>query len=151
MAEEILIFVVGGQRHGLPVAQVQELLPAQAVLPVAGAAAPLEGLINLRGAILPVVDVRGGTAATVQLSNLWTLFALVTPYYPKWVENRETQDGARTERVSGNFWAFEVKSDPNQPFVVGISGNVDKTMSAASPASFLPTPMLSMYCFRKSS
>jgi hypothetical protein len=88
-------------------------------------------------------------AATVQLSNLWTLFALVTPYYPRWVENRETQDGARTERVAGNFWAFEVRTDPNKPFVLGISANVDKRLrglawQAGASLSLRPIPPLEL-------
>jgi chemotaxis signal transduction protein len=58
MEQEMLIFEASGQRHGLPAAQVQELLPALAVLPVPGARAPLEGIINLRGVVIPVLDMR---------------------------------------------------------------------------------------------
>ena len=55
---DILIFEVEGQRHGLPVATVQELLPALSILPLSGTASGVEGVINLRGTIVPVVDVR---------------------------------------------------------------------------------------------
>lgn len=55
---DILIFEVNGQRHGLPVARVQELLPALSILPVPGDPPGIEGVINLRGMIVPVVDVR---------------------------------------------------------------------------------------------
>ena len=55
---EILIFEVAGQRHGLSALQVQELLPALSIMPVPGASSGVEGVINLRGAILPVLDVR---------------------------------------------------------------------------------------------
>ena len=55
---EVLIFEVDGQRHGLPVGDVLELLAALAVMPVPGAPTGIEGVINLRGAIVPVVNVR---------------------------------------------------------------------------------------------
>jgi chemotaxis signal transduction protein len=55
---EILIFEVAGQRHGLPVADVQELLPAMSIMPVPGASLGVEGVINLRGVIVPVLDLR---------------------------------------------------------------------------------------------
>jgi purine-binding chemotaxis protein CheW len=55
---EVLIFEVAGLRHALRADQVQELLPAQAIMPVPGAAPGIEGVINLRGAIVPVLDAR---------------------------------------------------------------------------------------------
>ena len=55
---EILVFEVAGQRHALPAVQVQELLPAQSVMPVPGIATAVEGVINLRGLIVPVLDIR---------------------------------------------------------------------------------------------
>ncbi len=55
---DVLIFDVGGQRHGVPAAAVQELLPACAVLPIPDAAAGVEGVMNLRGTVVPVLSVR---------------------------------------------------------------------------------------------
>jgi hypothetical protein len=64
----------------------------------------------------------------VQLANLWTLYTRISPYYPRWVENRETQDGARTERPGGSAAFFDVKSDPNRPVVLEVSGSVDSRL-----------------------
>lgn len=55
---EIVIFEVAGQRHAVAVASVQELLPAIAITPVPGSAPDYEGVINLRGVVVPVVDMR---------------------------------------------------------------------------------------------
>ncbi|HEV3261613.1 MAG TPA: chemotaxis protein CheW [Gemmataceae bacterium] len=55
---EILVFEVGGQRYGLPVADVQELVRMVSLTPLAGAPAMVEGVINLRGQITPVLDIR---------------------------------------------------------------------------------------------
>ena len=55
---QFLVFEVGGQRHALPVADVQELLRAVSIVPLPRAPAIVEGIINLRGRIVPILDVR---------------------------------------------------------------------------------------------
>jgi len=55
---EILVFEVGDRRFGLPVSGVRELLRAATIVPVPSAPAAIEGVINVRGAVVPVLDVR---------------------------------------------------------------------------------------------
>ena len=55
---EILVFEVGGQRYGLPSADVLELVRAVTITPLPGAPAVIEGVVNVRGRVLPVLDVR---------------------------------------------------------------------------------------------
>lgn len=55
---EILLFEVGGQRQALASRDVREVLPAVTVTPMVGAARFVEGVVNLRGSVLPVVDAR---------------------------------------------------------------------------------------------
>jgi purine-binding chemotaxis protein CheW len=55
---EILVFEVGGRRYGLPGSDVRELLRAVAILPLPQAPAEIEGVINLRGTVVPVLDLR---------------------------------------------------------------------------------------------
>jgi len=55
---EVLVFEMGGQRYGLPAGDVRELLRAVALTAVPGAAAAVEGAINLRGNAVPVLDLR---------------------------------------------------------------------------------------------
>ena len=55
---EILVFEVGGRVFALPVSRVVSLIRAVAVEPVPGAPAIVEGLINVRGQIVAVLDVR---------------------------------------------------------------------------------------------
>jgi purine-binding chemotaxis protein CheW len=55
---EVLIFEVGGQRYGLPAADVQELLRVVTVTPLPSGPPIVEGVINLRGRIVPVLDIR---------------------------------------------------------------------------------------------
>jgi purine-binding chemotaxis protein CheW len=55
----VLVFDVAGQRHGLPASDVQELLRAVAVVELPRAPPGVEGIINLRGQVVPVVSMRG--------------------------------------------------------------------------------------------
>jgi purine-binding chemotaxis protein CheW len=57
-AREILVFEVEGQRYGLPTADVLELVRAVTITPLPNAPAVIEGVVNVRGRVLPVLDVR---------------------------------------------------------------------------------------------
>lgn len=56
-ALDALIVEIAGRHYGLPAARVCELLRAAAIAPAVDAPA-VEGLINLRGTVLPVFDLR---------------------------------------------------------------------------------------------
>src|SRR5262245_8682454 len=55
---EVLVFEVAGRRYGLAAADVRELVRAVAVVPLPGAPPAVEGVINVRGRVVPVLDVR---------------------------------------------------------------------------------------------
>ena len=55
---EFLILELAGQRYGLPALDVREIVRAVPLLPLPGAPAVVEGVINLRGQIVPVLDLR---------------------------------------------------------------------------------------------
>ena len=57
-AREVLVFEVGGQRYGIPSADVRELVRAVAITPLPDAPAVIEGVVNVRGRVLPVLDLR---------------------------------------------------------------------------------------------
>jgi purine-binding chemotaxis protein CheW len=54
----VLVVEIAGQRHGLPAADVQELQRAVALTPWPRAPEVIEGLVNLRGQVVPVLDLR---------------------------------------------------------------------------------------------
>jgi purine-binding chemotaxis protein CheW len=54
----VLVFEVSGQRYALPSSDVWEVLRAAAVVPLPRAPAVVEGVINLRGRLVPVLDLR---------------------------------------------------------------------------------------------
>jgi purine-binding chemotaxis protein CheW len=57
-AEAFVTFTVAGQLFGVPVMQVQDILTPNHIAPVPGGPAQVRGLINLRGKIVTVIDMR---------------------------------------------------------------------------------------------
>ena len=56
---QILWFELAGGRYGLPLRDVREVLRAVAVAPLPGGPDIVEGIIDVRGRIIPVLDIRG--------------------------------------------------------------------------------------------
>jgi purine-binding chemotaxis protein CheW len=54
---ELACFAVGGQRYGVDVHQVREIVRGEAVTVLPHAPPLVEGVIDLRGAIVPVIDL----------------------------------------------------------------------------------------------
>jgi len=58
MPEEFLTFTVGLEEYGIDIVKVQEIRGYETVTRIANAPYFIKGLINLRGIIVPVVDMR---------------------------------------------------------------------------------------------
>lgn len=56
--DAILVFTLEGQRFGLPATDVRELVRAARITPLPRAPEVVEGLLDLRGELVPVFDVR---------------------------------------------------------------------------------------------
>jgi chemotaxis signal transduction protein len=59
---EVVVVVAGGRRWALPTARVREVAQLSALTPVPTAPRPVVGLTQLRGQILPVLDLVPGGA-----------------------------------------------------------------------------------------
>jgi purine-binding chemotaxis protein CheW len=68
MEEKLVVFELGGEAYGVNVTQVQSIIPMQEIVTVPGAPAFVEGVVNLRGMVIPVVDLRNRFALS-QLTN----------------------------------------------------------------------------------
>jgi purine-binding chemotaxis protein CheW len=55
---EYLTFRLGGEEYGIDILKVQEIRGYDAVTRIANAPAFIKGVINLRGVIVPIVDLR---------------------------------------------------------------------------------------------
>jgi purine-binding chemotaxis protein CheW len=65
-ATQFLSFTVAGSDYGLPILKVREILSYEGATPVPGTPPSIRGVVNVRGAVVPVVDlaVKFGRAAT---------------------------------------------------------------------------------------
>ena len=57
-AREVLVFVLGGEEYAVDILKVQEIRGYEKVTPIPAAPAYLKGVVNLRGIIVPVIDMR---------------------------------------------------------------------------------------------
>ena len=55
---KILIFSVGEKDYGADIAQVREVIRKRKVTPVPEAASFVEGVISLRGRVIPLISLR---------------------------------------------------------------------------------------------
>ncbi|MGN6388382.1 MAG: chemotaxis protein CheW, partial [Burkholderiaceae bacterium] len=57
-AREQLAFRLGGEEYGIDILKVQEIRGYDTVTRIANAPAFIKGVVNLRGLIVPIVDMR---------------------------------------------------------------------------------------------
>jgi purine-binding chemotaxis protein CheW len=55
---QIVAFSLGQETYGVDIASVREIIPIQKIVPVPRAPQFVEGIINLRGRVIPVLDLR---------------------------------------------------------------------------------------------
>jgi len=55
---EVLVFVLGSEEYGVDILKVQEIRGYDKVTPIPAAPGYLKGVMNLRGVIVPVIDMR---------------------------------------------------------------------------------------------
>ncbi|MDR3380831.1 chemotaxis protein CheW [Cupriavidus basilensis] len=58
VGEEFLAFRLGGEEYGVDILKVQEIRGYENVTQIANAPAYLKGVVNLRGIIVPIIDLR---------------------------------------------------------------------------------------------
>ncbi|MBV8667471.1 MAG: chemotaxis protein CheW [Burkholderiaceae bacterium] len=55
---EFLAFMLGGEEYGVDIQKVQELRGYEAVTRIANSPEYIKGVVNLRGVIVPIIDMR---------------------------------------------------------------------------------------------
>src|SRR3990172_1896858 len=56
---QLVVFEVSNESFGIDINAVQEIIRVQAITDVPKAPAHVKGIINLRGKVIPVLDLRG--------------------------------------------------------------------------------------------
>ncbi|HTQ03994.1 MAG TPA: chemotaxis protein CheW [Polyangiaceae bacterium] len=57
-SEQLLTFIVDGQEYGVDILRVQEIRGWSAPMPIPQAPAYIKGVINIRGDVVPIADLR---------------------------------------------------------------------------------------------
>ncbi len=55
---QLVAFQLGEETYGVDISQVEEIIRLQPITKVPGAPDFVEGVINLRGRVIPVIDLR---------------------------------------------------------------------------------------------
>ena len=118
-AQSYVVFRLGGEGYALEVMRVQEVLDVQSITEVPGSPKCLLGVINLRGHVVPVYDLRipFGLHAGSNLKRAPSVLIV------------ETEQG-NDSRVTG--------LDPGQRLVVRNAGGVAATSIRVSDGAWLP-------------
>jgi len=77
VSSKYLVFSIGEERYGIPIAKVREVIRHEKITPVHEASAFLKGVINLRGKIIPVLDMRAKLGLTEREYTDRTVFVIV--------------------------------------------------------------------------
>ncbi len=56
--KQIVVFALGDETYGVDISSVREIIQMQAITKIPGSVHSVEGVINLRGSVIPVVDLR---------------------------------------------------------------------------------------------
>lgn len=56
--EQVVVFTVANEAYAVNIARVHEIIRLQQITVIPGAPACIEGVINLRGTVIPVLDLR---------------------------------------------------------------------------------------------
>lgn len=75
---QFLTFTLGREAFGLDLLQVQEIKGHSAITPIPNAPAHVKGVMNLRGAVVPVVDLRVKFGMPAVDYTKFTVIILVT-------------------------------------------------------------------------
>ena len=75
---QYLTFALGGEEYGVEILKVQEIRGYSAVTPIPNTPAYVKGVMNLRGTIIPVVDLRSKLAMQETEYSQFTVIIVVT-------------------------------------------------------------------------
>ena len=64
-----LTFTLGNESYGIPVLKVREIIRLCPITPVANMPEHVKGVINLRGKVIPLVDLRAKFCLTIAIDN----------------------------------------------------------------------------------
>jgi purine-binding chemotaxis protein CheW len=74
---QFLTFTLGAEEYGVEILKVQEIKGYSAITPIPNTPSYVKGVMNLRGAIIPIVDLRAKLAMPEAAYNQFTVIIVV--------------------------------------------------------------------------
>ncbi|GGX84877.1 chemotaxis protein CheW [Massilia dura] len=136
---KVLVFHIGPDRYGLPLAAIRSVMPLMALKALPGAPEAVAGLMNLHGTGIPVIDVAliGGGAAAARRAD--TRIVLVDYTGP---DGAVHPLGLVTERVLGvrdvDDAALASAGVLAAPFLDRVAGDAQGIVQLVAPDRMLP-------------
>ncbi|MFN8548711.1 MAG: chemotaxis protein CheW [Candidatus Eisenbacteria bacterium] len=110
--EQYLTFTIGSEEYGIEILKVQEIKGYSAITPIPSAPPYVRGVINLRGTIVPVIDLRARFGMTEEAYTKFTVIIVVN------LGRRVV--GLVVDAVSDVLNVGEEDVDPPPPLGVGV-------------------------------
>lgn len=136
---KVLVFHIGADRYGLPLASLRSVLPLMALKAVPGAPDIVAGLMNLHGTGIPVIDVSRLGAGVPAARRADTRIVLVDYTGPDGVVHPL---GLVTERVLGVCDVDDAALAPAgvlaAPFLDRVAGDAHGIVQLVAPERMLP-------------
>ncbi|MBI3805759.1 MAG: chemotaxis protein CheW [Nitrospirae bacterium] len=113
----IVHFFVAGEEYGVPIESVKEIIYAKSIRPLPGAANGIEGIIDLRGRVVPVIDLRKKLKASSAAESAQHILIL---------DVRRQKIGLLVDRVvqvmviGEEIQSVEAILDKNAPYIKGV-------------------------------
>jgi chemotaxis-related protein WspB len=126
-----LLFEVAGQRYGLDIADVIEVVPAVHVRPLPGSPSYVAGVCRYRGTMVPVIDLSALIGGRPSVARLSTRLILVRHPGPSGAGRvlgllaEHATDGVMTDSSSSSTTGF---STPEAPDLGGLADDSGRTI-----------------------
>ncbi|QGZ41881.1 chemotaxis-related protein WspB [Pseudoduganella flava] len=135
----LLVFHIGADRYGLPLAVIRRVLPLMALKAIPGAPDAVAGLMNLHGTGIPVIDVArlgGGAPAARHVDTRIVLADYTAP------DGTLHPLGLMVERVQGVQHVDDAVLAPAgvlaAPFLDRVAGDAQGIVQLVEPDRMLP-------------
>ncbi len=123
---QLCCFTVGREEYVIDIMRVEEILPPQRVIPVPRAPSFVEGMLHLRGALLPVVDLRERLMTTEAPPSPKTRLLVCLLGRRRLALRVDRVTEVMRVRRSELKPAPALLSPGRAPFVVGVCGTVER-------------------------
>ena len=121
--EEIIVFTLGGHCYGITLAAVERVVRMVEITPLQGAPVFVSGVINVRGEIVPVVDLRLRLGLPARPVELGDQLLLIRCAGRSMALTADTTQGVRSYRQEEMTEMDDILSD--LPFLSGIAKLAD--------------------------